>query len=93
MPGDKLPQKRKLLWNPLKVISPLSSSFLNNGHIYLRRPFLALLDVKGYPVALTERFEPRFVDAGMMNEYILAIFLGDEAISLLIAEFITICTA
>jgi len=37
---------------------------------------LALLNIKGHPVALIERFEPRFVDAGMMNEYIRTIFLG-----------------
>jgi len=47
---------------------------------------LALLDVKGNFVTFVERFEPRFVDAGMMNEYIRAIFLLDKAVSPLIVE-------
>ncbi len=47
---------------------------------------MALLDVKGNPVALLERFEPRFVDAGMMNEDIRTVFLFDEAVSFIIDE-------
>jgi len=47
---------------------------------------LPLFNIKGNPGALSERFEPRFVDAGMMNEYIWPIFLLDEAISLGIVE-------
>ncbi len=48
------------------------------------RSFLALFDVKGHPVSLIERFESRFVDAGMMKGYIRAIFLGDKTVTFLI---------
>ncbi len=61
-------------------------SLLNDNHIHRRRPLLALLNIGGHPISLLERFEPRFLDAGMMNEYIRAVFLFDEAVSFIIDE-------
>jgi hypothetical protein len=47
-----------------------------------RGTFLALLYVKGNPVAFIKGLETGCIDTCMMNEYVRAIFLLDEAIAL-----------
>ena len=51
------------------------------GNVDRSETFLALLNVKSYPVALIEGLETGCIDAGMMNEYIVTIFLLDEAVA------------
>jgi hypothetical protein len=43
---------------------------------------LALLYVKGNPVAFVKGLETGCIDSGVMNEYIRTIFLLDEAVTL-----------
>jgi len=56
-------------------------SNLNYRNVNRSRTFLALLNVKGHPVAFIKGFEPGCIDSRMMNKHIRTIFLLNEAVA------------
>ena len=63
---------------------------LNHSDIYRWRTFLTLLYVKSNPVAFIEGLETGCIDTWMMNKYIRAIFLLNEAITFAAIKPLTI---
>jgi len=54
---------------------------LGHSDIYRSRTFGTLLNVKGNVVAVIKRFETGCIDSTVMDKYIRAIFLLDEAVA------------
>ena len=52
---------------------------LDHSDISSRRAFWALLDIKGYPIAVVEGFKTGRIDCAMMYKYIRSVFLFDES--------------
>jgi hypothetical protein len=59
---------------------------LSYRDIHSTKAFLALLDIKGNPVAFFQGFESGCIDCGMMNKHILAALLLDESEPFLVAK-------
>jgi hypothetical protein len=59
---------------------------LNGRDVYRCRSLRSLLDVKGNPVTFLQSFEPRPIDAGVMDENIRTILLFDKTITLAFIE-------
>jgi hypothetical protein len=74
--------KRALPHNRWNALYYFKNRGLNDRYIYGSGTFLALLYIKGNPVAFIQRLETGCINSAMMHEHIRTIFLLDKAIAL-----------
>jgi len=85
-PGFRLPKKRGCDLGVGSHTLYFFKTTLLYGNIYGSRTFLPLFYVKCDSVAFFECFETIANNAGVVNKDIRAVFLFDEAVSLLVVE-------